>query len=133
MHIFETLIQRLCIFWTIIKSWCTFLRRSQCGAMHVRHHKLNIYAACRIYELDSCTPVSRPTMSYCVMNLPTSQALCTPRHENSGTAQAFCTLNDAFSRQPQALCTCCALHSRKLRDVSGSLHPHDEFADSLRL
>ena len=30
----------------------------------------------------------------------------------------------------QALCT---PPSRKLRDVSGSLHPHDEVADSLRL
>ena len=31
-----------------------------------------------------------------------------------------------YCRQSQALGTFCALHSPKARDVSGSLHPHDE-------
>ena len=53
--------------------------------------KLKIHAACRTYELESCTPVSRPTMNYSVMNLPKAQALRTPHHENCGTSQAFCT------------------------------------------
>ena len=61
-----------------------------------------MHAACKMYELDSCIPVSRPTMNYSVMSLPKAQALCTPP-------------------------------SRKLLGVSGFLHPHDEFADSLRL
>ena len=30
-----------------------------------------------------------------------------------------------IGRQSQAVCTCCALHSRKLRNVSGSMHPPD--------
>ena len=76
---------------TSIKSWCTFLRRSQWGAMSIRQNKLKVYAACRICELDSCIPVSRPTMNYSVMSLPKAQALCTPHHENCGTSQAFCT------------------------------------------
>ena len=67
------------------------MRRSQWGAMPIRQNGLHTHATCRIYELDSCTPVSRPTMNYSVMNLPKAQALCTPHHENCGTSQAFCT------------------------------------------
>ena len=36
-------------------------------------------------------------------------------------------------QQPQALHTFCALHSPKLRDASGSVHPMMKTADSLRL
>ena len=74
---------------TFINSWCAFLRRSQWVAMPIVQNKLKTYAACRTAELDSCVPVSRPTMSYSVLSLPNAQALCTPpHHENCGTSPA---------------------------------------------
>ena len=42
-------------------------------------------------------------MNCSVMNLPKSQALCTPRHENVGTSQAFCTPKDAICH-PENIC-----------------------------
>ena len=45
----------------------------------------------RIYELDSCAPVSRPTMNDSVLSLPNAQALCTPHHGNCGASPASCT------------------------------------------
>ena len=63
---------------TFIKSWCTFSRRSQWGATPIRQNGLSMHAARRTYELDSCIPVSRPTMNYSVMSLPKARALCTP-------------------------------------------------------
>ena len=52
----------------------------------------------------------------CIRDSPTKRAgrlrLCAPPHENG--------------RRPQAPSTFCALRSRKLWDVSGFLHPHDE-------
>ena len=46
-------------------------------------------------------------------------------HKSWGTSQARCTPT-AHGRQSQAPSTFCALRSRKLRDVSGFLHPHDK-------
>ena len=92
MHIVEALIHRSCIFLSFIKSWCAFLRRSQWGATPIHQNKLNIYAACRIYELGSCIPGSRPTMHDSVPSLANAQALCPPAHHaNCGTSPAFCT------------------------------------------
>ena len=54
-------------------------------------------------------------------------------HENCGASQALCTPHAENCRPSKALSTFCTLHSRKLWGVSGSWHPHDEFADSLRL
>ena len=111
-------------FRAVTKPRRTLLKRSYKGAAFFYVHKIvvhnfealtvgsnthkakcikKMHATCRIYELDSCNPVSRPTMNYSVMSLPKAQALCPPPP------------------------------SRKLRGVSGFLHPHDELADSLRL
>ena len=86
-------------------------------------------------------------------NCRQSQALCTPLHENCGASQAVCSpmmkIADSLRlcepqftkiarrlrlfappsrnrRQSKALGTFCALHSPKLRGVSGFLRPHGE-------
>ena len=59
-------------------------------------------AARRNNELDSCIPVSRRTINCSVMNLRKSPVLGTPLTKGGHPP------------------------SRKLRDVSGFLHPHDE-------
>ena len=74
-----------------IKLRCTFLRRSRWGSMHMKPKQLKLDASGRNYELDSCIPVSRPTVNCSVMDLRKSQALCVPPHKNGGASQAFCT------------------------------------------
>ena len=54
-----------------------------------------------------------------------SQALSTPPHGNWATSQAFCT-PIVQSPTVSGSGAFCVLQSPKVRDVSGSLHPHDE-------
>ena len=52
--------------------------RTQQQIKKKKQHKERRNATRRIYELDSCIPVSRPTMNDSVLSLPSAQALCTP-------------------------------------------------------
>ena len=68
------------------------------------------------------------THDKCGTPSPVVHFLCTPRNV-SGSLHP----HDEVCRHAQALCTFCAVHSRQLESVSGSLHPTMKFADSLRL
>ena len=107
-----------------------------------------MYAICTDYRLGSCTLASHRTMSCRVAECPTaSGSVRPPPHENCGTSRALCTPMvklPTVSGSGHFLCTrlakiggrlrlCAPPASQKLRDVSGSLHPHGEVADSLRL
>ena len=59
-----------------------------------------------------------------------------PYVEIIGRAQHSCIPSYhelSYDENADGLRLCAPPASRKLRDVSGSLHPHDEVADSLRL
>ena len=101
MQILETLIKKeMHVFKAFIKLRCTFLRRARKaysnfydlykitvhmfevhtmgGNVHEGKIYYKLFAARRNYELDSCVPVSRPTMNCSGTKLPKSQALRAP-------------------------------------------------------
>ena len=84
-------------------------------------------------RLASCIRASHLTMNCRMVKLPTVLGpVHPPLAKIPGRLRLFAPPWRSC-RQSQALSTSCAPHSSKLRDVSGSVYPHGEIVDSLRL